>query len=66
MFLFAYLPIKNTKEATTMHETIVSKMLNIRQQRAVVSERCEINKMKFMTIPTILREIPGHSPERED
>lgn len=63
-FLFVYLPIKNTKEAIKIHETAVSKTLTVRPQRAVVSETREINKMKSVATPTILREIPGHSPER--
>lgn len=64
MFLFAYLPIKSTKEAIKIHKTAVSKTLTIRPQRAVVSEKHEIKKMKSVATPTILREIPGHGPER--
>lgn len=66
IFLFAYLLIKNTKEAVKMHETAVSKTLTIRLQRAVVSEKREINKMKSVATPTILREILGHGPERRN
>lgn len=64
--LFAYLPIKDTKEAVKIQETAVSKTLTIRPQRAAVSETHEINKMKSVATPTILREIPGHSPERSN
>ena len=47
--MFAYLLIKNTKEAVKRHETAVSKTLTIRLQRAGVSE-------KRVATPTILRD----------